>query len=1003
METNHTRCWQFGPFEADAHEQRLWRNGEVVPLTRKSFTLLTALLGRPAKLFTKAELFSTVWAGTVVTDGALSRAIRELRVALGDDAAAPRYIETAHGLGFRFVAPVRATAAAAPTTLVREAAAPFVDPQAPSNGLFGREAELQWLDAALAAARSGQRQLVFVTGEPGIGKTALVDAFISRHAAGGGLWAAQGRCVEQYGTREAYLPVLEALERLAGQVGAERLRQTLVRYAPAWLAQLPWLAHDADPEALRRALAGATARRMLRELAQALEVLAAERPIVLWLEDLHWSDYSSLAALTFLAGRRDAARLLLIGSYRPADVLAAEHPLRGLTQDLALHGQSQRLPLERLSAAAVAEYLRARFGHLPELAEFIHRRTDGNPLFTVAMADNLVRRGDLIHERLEGDPQSAGATPTPDGWRLRWPVAELGTDMPDNLRRLIHSQFERLGDDERRLLEAAAVAGTEFSAAAVAAALQGDTAEVEERCASLVHSGRFLRSRPAVSWPDGTLAGGFGFLHALYWQALYDQVPQSRRAQWQRRIGLREEQAYGAQTAHIATALAMRFEAGRDPLRSLHYLKLAASGALARCAYRECIDLLRHALGLVPQQPAEQQQRRELDLLLPLGAALMAAQGYASDEVAATYRRALSLCRVCAEPGELNRTLRGLWNVALVRADLAQAHQLAGELLTRANANTDASTRPSQIFDAYAKLGQTCMHSGEFAAARQHLEHALSLPLSADDPLPQRESPRVAGYLAWVLWYTGHPAQALVRADEALALARRAASPHTSAFTLGFISFLHLFRGEIAQAQDLAQQQEVLSVEHALPYWSAWSGFTLGLVASLQGQPGRGLVAMVDAIAAFGAMGAEVGVAHFHCLHAQACIAAGELTAARGALNLSAALVARNGNGYMAAEALRLRGELALVEDPTPAGHGAAAEHFARALSLARQQGARALELRAGVSLARLWADQGQRQRGVELLAPLCTAFTEGADTADLRDARALWRDLQRGSAETMP
>ena len=973
----NTQRWHFGPFEADSREQRLWRNGQVVPLTRKSFALLAALLSRPAMLFTKAELFSTVWAGSVVTDGALSRAIRELRAALGDDAAAPLYIETAHGLGFRFVAPVSGEPMAAGPALQQR----LPDAPAVVTCVVGRDAELELLDTALAAARGGQRQIVFVTGEPGIGKTALVDAFIARHAAHGDLWAAQGRCIEQYGTREAYLPILEALERLARQIGADTMRQTLARYAPAWLAQLPWLAHDADPAALRLALAGTSARRMLRELAQALEVLAIERPIVLWLEDLHWSDYSSLAVVAFLAGRRDAARLLVIGSYRPADTLASDNPLRGLTRDLGLHGQSLQLALNRLSAAAVKDYLRARFDASPELpandlAAFIHHRTDGNALFTVAMVDNLVRGGALVRE--------------PGGWRLRWPVAELGTGMPDNLRQLIHGQFERLTKDDRHLLEAAAVAGAEFSAAAVAAALQSDTTEIEERCVKLVEGGRFLRARVPVSWPDGTLAGGFGFLHALYWQALYDQVPHSRRADWQRLIGLREEQAFGAQTAHIATELAMRFEAGRDMQRSLHYLHLAAAGALTRCAYLECIDLLRHALGLVQQLPAERHSRQELELLLPLGAALMAAQGYASSEVAATYERALSLCRVCAQPGELDRTLRGLWNVALVRADLAQAHRLAGELVAHAN----ASASPSQIFDAYAKLGQTCMHSGDFTAARHHLEYALSLPTPADDPLPRRESPRVAAYLAWVLWYTGNPDRALALADEALALARQAASPHSSAFTFGFISFLQLFRGDTAQALALAQQQMTLSVEHGLPYWRVWSEFAQGLVACRMGNSESGLLAMANAIAAFGAMGAEVGVAHFQCLYAQACMADGQRAAAGDALSASNRIMARNGNRFTAAEALHLQGELALSQDCSAAASELAADHFTQALELARQQGARSLELHAAISLSRLWARGGQARRSIDLLAPLCAGFAKGADTADLRSARALLAEL---------
>ena len=966
--------WRFGPFEVDPQEHQLWRDGRLVPVTRKSMALLTTLLGRPGKLFTKAELFDTVWAGSVVTDAALSRVIHELRVALGDDAGAPRYIATAHGLGFRFIAP-----------LLQEADAPAgATPSAAADTrLVGRERELAFLEQALADARVGKRQVVFVTGEAGIGKTALVETFIGRHAGRSDLWTAQGRSIEQYGTSEAYLPILEALENLARQVGAEGLREVLVRYAPTWLAQLPWLAHDADPAALQRALAGSTAQRMLREITQALEVLAAQRPIVLWLEDLHWSDHSSLAVVSFLAGRRDPARLLVVGSFRPGDAQSADSPLHGLALRLAQRGQARELALGLLDARAIAAYLNTRFAQAPrlqvdELSAFIHRRTEGNALFTVAMVDDLVLRGRLDREG--------------DSWLLKGSVASLGTGLPDSLRQLVHDQIEHLGDADRRLVEAAAVAGTDFCAAAVAAALQAETADVEDRCLRLVQQGRFLRARAPVSWPDGTVSAGFGFRHALYWQGTHERVTQSRRAEWQRRIGLREEQAYGAQGAMIAAELAMRFEAAHDIERSLRYLQMAGASALMRYAYLECIDLLRHALGLVSRLPAEQQPRQELELLLPLGAALMAAQGYASDDVETTYRRALQLCRLCSRPGDLERVLRGLWNVAFLRADLERARAAADELLTLASARPD----PVLLFDAHGKLGQTCLHCGDFAGARRHLEHALSLP----DAAGHSTSPRLCAYLAWALWYIGHPAQALTRANESLALARRAASPHSSAFALGYVALVHVFRGDIATALDLARQQIALSVEHGLIYWQVLGEFIQGLAEARQGDAQRGTAAMGGAIDAMRALGAEVGLPNLFCLLAEAELARGQPGLARIALATSASLAAGNGNALNAAETARLQGEVALADDAGRAGRDLAERSFTSALTLARLQGARALELRAATSLARLWANDGQAQRAIELLAPIQAGFSEGFDTLDLMRSRALLDEPARlGSA----
>ncbi|MEO8122498.1 MAG: AAA family ATPase, partial [Burkholderiales bacterium] len=448
--------WRFGPFEVDADDHRLLRDGEPVALTRKPLSLLMALLERAGRLVTKAELFDAVWAGTVVSEAALSRAVHELRAALGDAAATPRYIATVHGLGFRFVAAVDSEKAAAARPNEGMSAT------APPSRLVARENELAFLDVALAVARSGRRQMVFVTGEAGIGKTAVVEAFLERQAGCSELWAAQGRCVEQYGTGEAFLPLLEALENLAPQVGAGSLREALARYAPGWLAQLPWLAGPTPALAPRQAGAASSARGMLREIAQALEVLAAQRPLLLWLEDLHWSDPSTLSALSFIAGRAQPARLLIVASFRPADARHNESPLHALAPLLAQRNQARELALGLLDAAAIAALLSNRFGKLTgvsveALAAFVHRRTEGNALFVVTLVEDMVRRGLLA--------------PEPGGWHFDAQHAELASDLPESLRQLVQLQFGNLDATERRLIEAAAVAGTEFSAASVAAAL----------------------------------------------------------------------------------------------------------------------------------------------------------------------------------------------------------------------------------------------------------------------------------------------------------------------------------------------------------------------------------------------------------------------------------------------------------------------------------------------------------------------------------------------------
>lgn len=957
------RRWRFGPFAVDADEHRLTKDGRAMALTHKPFALLVALLERPGELVTKEALFAQVWPGVVVTDAALSRAIRELRVALQDSAVEPRFVATVHGLGFRFVAPVSTAALAAP--------------DAAGACLVGREADIDRLERALAAADAGHRQVVFVSGEAGIGKTALVEAFVERHAAGDASpWVAPGRCIEQYGPGDAHLPVLEALEHLARQAGTAAFVDTFERYAPSWLAHLPWLAREVGARGARRTSADATPQRMLRELAHALDVLSARKTVVLWLEDLHWSDPSSLDVVSFLAGRRDAARLLVIGSLRPGDGLAGAAALRALVLRLTQRGQAQELALQPLDPDAIERYLGLRFGGAPEmpidaLASFVHRRTEGNALFAVSMVDDLVRRGELV--------ESGGR------WRLRAGMAGLEAQLPESLRRLVHDQVERLSGADRRVVEAAAVVGASFNTAAAAAALDADSADIDERCAALAQQGRLFEPQPSVSWPDGTVSAGFRFLHALYWQGVFERVPEGRRAQWQRRIGARQETAWGAQCNAIATELAMRFEAAHDIERSLHYLKQAGSAALSRCAYPESIDRLRHGLELAARLPARQHARHELDLLLPLGAALVAAQGYAAADVETVYRRALALCPVCGQPDDLVRALRGQWNVAFLHADLTLAQQAAEQLLAQAESLAD----PRKCVDAHTKLGQTFLHQGDLRAARRHLEAALAAPGAAADSAVLREAPRVAAYLAWTYWYSGEPEHAARIGDTALDLARRADSPHSSVFAVSHVGWVRLMRGDVELVRSLLDEQHALSREYGFTYWRHYADAVGGVLMLREGRLEEGLVALRQGAFAMQSLGDRIGAPHLLCILAETQLAAGLVGDARLSVDAVSRGIAGNGALY-AAEARRVEGLVAQAEGTGPAAREGARRSLESARDIARSQGARALELRAATGLARLLASEHDARRAIETLAPVRAGFSEGLDTEDVLRADEL-------------
>ena len=451
------------PFSLDLVNECLRQGEQEISLTRKAFAVLRYLVEHPGRLVTKQELLEAVWSQTYVSEGVLTNCILRLRKVLADDARIPHFIETVHGRGYRLITPLPLDSQSVSSSKfqVPSLATQHSALRTQHSVLVGREAELQQLRVSLEQALEGVRQLVFVTGEPGIGKTTVEEAFLEQVAAEGTVWIGRGQCIEHYGAGEAYMPVLEALGRLCREPGGERLLALLSQHAPTWLVQMPALLSATELEALQRQIEGATQERMLREMAEAVEAVTAERPLVLVLEDLHWSDVSTLELLALLARRREPARLLVLGTYRPVEMLGQEHPLRAVKQELQLHGQCEELRLGALSAEDVREYLAGRFAGsaLPAgLAQAIHRRTSGNPLFMVNVVEDLIAQGGLAE--VEGR------------WVLNAAVEVLESRVPESLQQMIERQIERLSAEEQRVLEVASVAGAEFSAAAVAAGVE---------------------------------------------------------------------------------------------------------------------------------------------------------------------------------------------------------------------------------------------------------------------------------------------------------------------------------------------------------------------------------------------------------------------------------------------------------------------------------------------------------------------------------------------------
>ena len=594
---------EFPPFRLDETNQCLWRSGEVaderILLPPKAFAVLEFLIERAGRLVTQDELLDRLWPDTHIQPEVLKSHIAKIRRILGDDPKRPRFIETAQRRGYRFIAAISEELVESLRTATR------------SNSKFvGREGVLNELSEALQRTLWNQRQIVFVTGEAGIGKTALVNYFKVQAAAYvPGIQIAFGQCIEGYGGKEAYYPVLEALGELCRSPGGNSIVQLLADQAPTWLAQLPTLTERQRREVLRRQLLGATRERMLREIGDVLETITSRSPLLLIFEDLHWVDNSTVDLISALARRHAPARLMLIGTYRPVDVVLSGHPVNALKQDLLVHKLCDEIALEPLGEKQVAAYLAADSSgtDLPNgLAGLVHRHSEGNPLFMVAALDHMIERGTISHENGK--------------WKLQVPLEEIELDVPENLRQMIEVQVEQLTAEEQRCLEAASITVTAFTASVNAPAANLDPEQFEELCEGISRRYRIVRPRGTLQFPDGTFAHMYEFAHALYHEAFYRRQSPGRRAKLHRSIGERLEALFADRLSDMVPRLARHFEEGCDWRRAIKYLRLVAETAGQRYAPEEATRILRHALDLCDKIPEIERAENETEILEKLAA-----------------------------------------------------------------------------------------------------------------------------------------------------------------------------------------------------------------------------------------------------------------------------------------------------------------------------------------------------------------------------------------------
>jgi predicted ATPase/DNA-binding winged helix-turn-helix (wHTH) protein len=956
----------FGPFRLDTTHGRLWRGERATTLRPRTLAMLRYLIEHRGRLVTKAELRQHVWAGAHVSDTVLRVCVQEIRAVLRDAAAAPRYLETVGRQGYRFLA-----------------GGDLEAPPRTAGPIVGREGEVAALERWFQQAVQGTRQLVLVSGEAGAGKTTVVDMWLARLGAGSTVRTVQGQCVEHYGAGEPYLPFLEALGQLSRGPCGQDVVAVLRRYAPLWLVELPGLLPEMELERLQRQVEGATSARMLRELADALDMLSAETPLVLVLEDLQWSDRATVEALAYLAQRRAPARLLLLGTYRPVEVVIQAHPLRGMVQELCGRMQAVELRLEFLRAVDVDAYVAGRLGGPAEdsLAVFVHERTEGNALFMVNIVEHLVQQRLVV--RREGE------------WALRERAETIVASLPEGLRQFLVRRVEALRPEERRILETASLVGEEFAAAAVAAGAECRVEEVEALCEALAAQHHFIDDSGVMVWPDGTSGGSYRFQHALYQQVLSEQVGTARRGQLHRRIGSRLEAGYGPRAGEIAAQLAVHFERGGEVRRAAHYWQQAGENAARRNAYPEAIAALRKGLTLLATLPdGPERARRELALQLTLGELLMATNGMASPEAGEAYNRVHALCQWVGETPQLFRVLSGLSLFHSAQARLQIGAAFGQQLLDLALRQSD----PALVREGHLLIGAIALYRGDLVASRAHLEHSLECSAAQQPSTPIFTAglhPKTAGriWLVRALWALGYADQARQRSQEVLALADQIRHSPSSAYARYFVTMLYQCRRDMGLTQTHAE---------ALMAYASQQGFTVrleqgrilrGWALAMQGDAAEGVSQIGQGLETLErAGGPQLGRPSIFSLLAEAYGQAGQPTAGLQALVEALKLATETGECWWEAELHRLKGAL-LLQLPIPEVPQAEA-CFHQALNVARRQQAKALELRAALSLSRLWQHQGKRAQARHLLEEVYDWFTEGFDTPDLQAAQALLETL---------
>jgi adenylate cyclase len=824
----------------------------------------------------------------------------------------------------------------------------------------GREREVATLEAVFAQVEAGQGQVVGIVAEAGGGKSRLLYEFRQR-LQDKRITYLEGRCLS-YGSTIPYHPLIDVLRHNCG-ISETESPETIIEKVLVALhevsmdveASAPYLLQLLGVKEGTESIAAFTPEAIRTQTFDTLKQMSLhssqQQPLILEIEDLHWIDQTSEAYLSSLVESLPGASILLLTSYRPGyrppwleKSYATQLSLRSLT----------------LQDSATVVHAISHDTTLPaHLEQRILAKAEGNPFFLEELTHAVIEHGDLQRDVV----------------------------VPDTIQGVLSARIDRLPEAHKRLLQTASVLGREFAPRLLEAMWDG-TGPLEPLLAELKRL-EFLYERTGV---EGV---SYVFKHALTQEVAYDSLLTARRQVLHAAAGHALERLYPDWLVERAEELAHHYTEAGLTEKAVHYWQQAGQKASERSAHVEAISHLRQGLALLETLPeTPERSRQELLLLIALGVSLRRTQNFAVPEIQATYMRARQLCEHLEAPHQLFPVLRGLWNYSCVRAEYQTAHALGEQLVTLAQQVRE----PSMLCAAHRALGTTLFYLGAVADAHTHFTQGIALY----NPRQYRSSALLYGedtgvvchiYTALTLWILGSPAQGLTRSHEAVTWAQQSAHPFSLGFALALAAVFHTFRREMRAVQDRAEAAMKLAQEQGFLFWIAFETILHGWALAQQaGQAKEGIEQMHRGMTAWRAAGAELLRPYFLALLAEAHSMRDHPGSGLKVLKEALALVDTTGERWYESEIYRLKGALLLQQNSD--NQAEAESCFHHALEVARNQQAKSFELRIATSLARLWQGQGKRAEAFQVLGDVYNWFTEGFDTADLKDARALLDEL---------